>query len=269
MVELTTKELARLIELRRKKTELIHEQKSGLDRAGEINAIEQNALAIENKVKELGVVIVVPNGKKLDELTQKLRGLPPDQIKEAMKIKDGLVYHMLKERSDIIRANYDNRLEVSKLSICSSMIEAEKRVLIHDAIVSGVISTPIDMSKIDQSKVALIVKALNRCGIKCKSAEGVLVPQDTTEYIEKIVDVSGNRIWVSNDLKPKFDENVVLMQQVNVKIQLKNAERQIRQFGEAEEKEFDELQKKYLELIKQKDEILKNYEEESNLSVKI
>jgi hypothetical protein len=98
---------------------------------------------------------------------------------------------------------------------------------------------------------------------------GVLVPQDTTEYIEKIVDVSGNRIWVSNDLKPKFDENVVLMQQVNVKIQLKNAERQIRQFGEAEEKEFDELQKKYLELIKQKDEILKNYEEESNLSVKI
>jgi hypothetical protein len=59
------------------------------------------------------------------------------------------------------------------------------------------------------------------------------------------------------------------MQQVNVKIQLKNAERQIRQFGEAEEKEFDELQKKYLELIKQKDEILKNYEEESNLSVKI
>ena len=45
MVELTTKELARLIELRRKKLELIAEKKSGLERDGEINAIEQSIVS--------------------------------------------------------------------------------------------------------------------------------------------------------------------------------------------------------------------------------
>lgn len=269
MVELTTKELARLIELRRKKTEFIAEQKTGLDRAGEIAAIEHNAQSIENKVNELGIVIVTPNGKKLQELTQKLRELPADSIKEAVKIRDGLVYQMLKERSEIIRSNYDNRLEISKLSITSSMIASEKRAVLHQAISNGTFSMPLDISGIDPTKAATIVRSLNRCGIKCKILENTIANEENLEQNEKIVDISGNRIWLSNELKPKFDENMTLLQQINVKIQLKNAEKQIRQFADEEQKEFDDLQKKYLDLIKQKDEILKNYEEESNISVKI
>ena len=269
MVELTTKELARLIELRRKKLELIAEKKSGLERDGEINAIEQSIQAIEKKVTELSVLIVSPNGKKLEDLTAKLKGLPQDQIKEAMKIRDGLVYHLLKERSDIIRANYENRLEVSKLSIlCSSMI-AERRIAITEAITSGIITTPIDVSSLEESKVKVLLRSLNRCGIKCKVVDGKIVTQETTpEEDEKIVDHLGTKIWIASSLKPQFDENVAKIQQVNVKIQLKNAERQIRQFSEAEQKEFDSLQMDYLGLIKQKDDILKNYEEESSISIK-
>ena len=270
MVELTIKELARLIELRRKRLELIAEQKSGLDRDSEIKAIELNALAIENKVDELSVAIVTPNGKKLDELTAKLKALPTDQIKEAMKIRDGSVYHLLKERSDIIKANYENRLEISKISITCSMIGSGKRELIYEAIQNGTIINPIDMTTItDQSKVLLIVKAMNRCGIVCKLADGMIIIHENPEQTEKTADHSGNKIWISNDLKPKFDENSDLIRQLNVKIQLKNAESQIRQFGEIEQKEFDDLQMKYLELIKQKDEILKNYEEECNISVRM
>ena len=52
------------------------------------------------------------------------------------------------------------------------------------------------------------------------------------------------------------------MVQVNSLIQLRNAERQIKVFDSREEDEFSALQRQYLELLKEQDELLREYNEE-------
>ncbi len=48
-------------------------------------------------------------------------------------------------------------------------------------------------------------------------------------------------------------------QEMSKKIQLWNAQRQIKKFTEKEEQDFELLQKEYLEILKEKDSILEKF----------
>ena len=48
-------------------------------------------------------------------------------------------------------------------------------------------------------------------------------------------------------------------QQVSMKVQLRNAERQVLTFDEAQEKDFEALQHEYLNLLKEQDELLRDF----------
>ncbi len=194
--------------------------------------------------------------------------VPREDLEAATKVRDGALYELLKQRTILTRKNLENRLEVAKLSILASKLETAERKTLAIVVTDGRIVAPLSISTLPEPERALLARVLRRCGIPCSFSKGAVVPTDSLEVQELSMEVGGKRIWISAERASLMRENLKKIPAISTKIQLKNAERQIRTFPPEEEKEFETLQHSYLTLLKEQDEIVKEYSDEEMLSAK-
>jgi uncharacterized membrane protein YgaE (UPF0421/DUF939 family) len=113
-----------------------------------------------------------------------------------------------------------------------------------------------------------LARFLRRCGIVCRAEGKDIRPAEEPDELEIRMEISNRLVWVSEAAKWQLEENLKRINDLNSHIQLKNAERQIKRFSDAEEEQFADLQRRYLELLKQQDELLREFNEEERLAVK-
>ncbi|MCI0503735.1 hypothetical protein L0Y65_03420 [Candidatus Micrarchaeota archaeon] len=269
---LTARDLARLIELNKKKAELQFQASVlGVTPDGELRRVSVNAEELSERAKAAGIRLVFPNQDRLDELASALEEFPPDAIRAGIKVRDGKAYQTLKDRGMIVKKNFENRAEIAKLLIIIARMSEEERNEALRAIAAGALDKPLSATSIDECTRAKLARFLRRCGIMCAlSGSGLLPSGEGLEGDKEIrIEMQNRCVWVAESARGRLEENLKKMQNLNARIQLKNAERQIKVFSEEEENVFATLQKEYLDLLKEQDEVLREFNEEDGLASRI
>lgn len=268
-MEITARNLARLIELDKKKAELEFQRDIlKLQPGRELAQAAASAEGIREMAAAAGIEIIFPNQKKLDELGKVLSNFTPEAIRESIKAKDGPPYQMLMERGAIVKKNFENRLEVAKLSIIMSWMSAAEKKAVANVVALGLLEHPLKIESLNEEKLNKLALFMRRCGIKCKLVGNELRPAAEEESNEVQMQVASRSVWIKKDAKAELEENLRKMRDISAHIQLKNAERQIKVFSREEEEHFAALQREYLNLLKQQDELLKEFNAEERLTIK-
>jgi hypothetical protein len=258
------KEIAKLIRLNKKKAELEFKKNVlGIECENELKEVSSKAAELDWKLKQAGIEIVYPNQNKLEELAKKMEEYTPEQLKQAMSTKSGEAFVILNERGVIVKANHENLNEVAKLSFMISKLQPEEKTALTNAVKEGKIETA-KVESLDEKDRANIAKFLFRCGMTCSLNGSELTPEEPEEY-EVCVKLSNKNVWVSKETAEKLEVNLKKMDEIGSKIQVNNAVRHIKTFSEEEENAFTSLQAEYLELLKEQDGLLKEYDGESKL----
>jgi len=203
----------------------------------------------------------LPNQKKLDEFAASLSTYTPEQMKEALASRSGKAYETLQERGAIVKQNYENRVEIAKLMMEMQKLTADERAGLSGAISDGNVTESILLSSSDDAGRVRIARFMRRCGIACMaSGKDIVAGEDGWNEVRLII--SNRAVWVREDVRAKLEDNLKKTQGVSMKVQLRNAERQVLVFDETQEKDFETLQKEYLELLKEQDELLKDFNRE-------
>jgi DNA-binding response OmpR family regulator len=269
-MEITARDIGRLIELGKKKAELEFKKSIYYDDSVELKSIENNWAELMSRAKSTGVELVYPHQRKLDALAKVLSGFSREEIKQAIKVREGKPYEILQERGQIIKFNYENRFEIAKLCLMAAKMKNEDKKALLDAIAAGCLAKPLKIESLDEDGKKRLARIMKRCGLGLAEFEKEFMPtQADGDEKEVKVEVANRTVWVNPKALTQIEENSKRINEVNSKIQLKNAERQIRIFGDEEEGQFSTLQRDYLGLLKQRDELLKNYWEEEKISVKV
>jgi hypothetical protein len=138
---------------------------------------------------------------------------------------------------------------------------------LYEAIRKGKLPAEIPLTE-DGVRKKLLVKLLWRIGIYAYGTEEGITAQKTDCRQETEVPVllqDNKRVWIVEPKQEVFMEVEEKLKTVSTKIQLKNAERQVKVFNEKEEKEFGEIQNEYLRLLKSRDEILDEFYNEERM----
>src|SRR5512143_571646 len=261
-MEITAKDLSRLIELSKKKAELEFKKTVFGEDDSSLKHITSNQAELAARVKAASIELAIPNQGKLDELGKQLESFPPDAIREGLKVRDGKAYNVLRERGLIVKRNHENRLEIAKLSIAVAKASREERDALLAVIRSGSLGAGIALGSLDQKSVEAMARFMRRFGLPCVASGQSLSPSPEAGEKEIRLDFSNRTVWVKEEAKPLLEDNLKRMHTINATIQLRNAERQIKSFSDDEESRFAVLQKEYLDLLKQQDEILREFNEE-------
>ncbi|MDD5340263.1 MAG: hypothetical protein PHV13_03360 [Candidatus ainarchaeum sp.] len=265
-MEITPRELARLIELNKKRAELEFRGSAlGMDCAAELRSITANADEIASKARAARVEIILPGEKKLQALGAALSSFSPQQLKEALVGRAGQAYELLVQRGGLVKQNHENRLEIAKLSMALARMPSHDRDMVAAMVRSGSFEGTLQLAFTSEAVVRDTARYLRRCGMGCK-ASGRSLAADKAPNAEVRMELSNRKVWVSESVRAQLEENLKGIHALTAGIQLKNAERQIKQFSEQEEDEFVTLQRKYLDLLKQQDELLKEFNEEESAS---
>lgn len=269
-MELTSKDLSRLIELNKKCAELEFKRTVlNADVGTELKTIQANAAELETKAKSAAIELVFPNQRSLERLAGELAKFQPAEVRESIKAKNGGAYSLLQERGAIVKANHENRLEIAKLAIMLAKMPSVDRSVVSDILRSGAIAQAVVLDLVNEGDVKRIARFMRRCGILCVAAGKELTPSTEPDEKEVKVEFSNRVIWIGQLAKEKLDINLSSIKELSTKIQLSNAVRQIQTFNDDEEAQFATLQKQYLDLLKQQDELLKDFNDEEKLSVQL
>lgn len=253
----------------------------------ELLILETQIGDFNDKFSKVQLLVVMPKENKINEFNEQLKNFKDNEIFEGLKNKKGRAYEILAAKGTIIKENFDNRVDVAKVNIfVNGLTNKNKEIVgkIHEIIKNGSATSNILLENVDEQECIVLTRLLKRIGIEVKLSGNMLSDgyelnnghttiQENSgrELIEEVsILIENKKIWVAN----KHAETVLAHQQklkhISTRIQLRNAERQIKVFNDDEEKEFDELQQNYLNALKELDEILKNFnEEEKELIIKI
>ncbi len=267
-MEINAREVSRLLELKKRKGDLeLKKSLISIECEKELETINSGMHELSRKAQSAGIHVVFPKQQRLDELGSRLKEFSSEQIKDALKNREGEVYEILAERSRIIKENQDNHLEIAKICMIAAKMDAEERKALADSIRSGVLVGQLSVASLDETDREKLARFIRRCGIPCAVSENSLVPaEDNKEEVR--VEMRSRNVWVSREIKEKLDSNMKRIEEINPEIQLRNAQRHIKVFNEEEEKVFASLQEEYLKLLKEQDELLRDFDEEERLSVK-
>lgn len=272
---ITAREIGAYIELKKKVAEeeykLNYIQNTAGDHSSLIEEIEDELREerakmkiIEGKMEAKNLKLIVPNQKRIEEYSELISRLPREEVLEAIKSKSGDSYIYLSERGKLIKRNIENKNEIGKLNVLLANASPEVQACVRETLVKGGPGEP--EADFDGEDGAKIIRLLNRVGMKCKSAEGKLV-KSTDDLGENRVLANNEYFWVPSNKLDTFTENEKVLATVSVKLQVKNAEMQAITFNEEQQKEFQGLQGKYMELLKTRREIIGNEEKDLMISI--
>ena len=161
------------------------------------------------------------------------------------------------QRGAIVKSNTENRFEIAKLNMEIGRLSEEEKTKTLEVLKLGAIFGPIAFTTADEAIIKRIAKFMRRCGIPCVASGKEIVAG--SEDGEVKMAFANRMVWVSDEVRKRLEDNLKRTQQVSMKVQLRNAERQVLSFDDAQEKDFETLQHEYLDLLKEQDELLKDF----------
>ncbi len=271
-----TQEVIQLIELNKKKAELdfryaILSKKSQNENAHdleeELRSIQNKITAIQEKCAKEKISMVMPSEEQIERLNEKLKRVADTDILDALQTKNGGIYQLLTERGKVIKNNFEKRTDIAKMLLLLSGFPEEIRPTLYEVLKKGKIDSNIPYTE-NESKKKLLMKLFWRIGIEAYVNDQGFTNQKTEEKREQevLVQLQNNKhVWVTKPKQTVLCEVEEKLKAISTKIQLKNAERQIKVFDEDEEREFSQIQNEYLRLLKNRDEVLDEFYSEERI----
>ncbi len=272
---LTARELGAYVELKKRVAEeeykLSYIKNTAGDHESLIEEIEEELVdkkakmkIIEGKLEARRITLIVPNQERIEEYGELISRLPKDEVSSAIKNKSGDAYIYLAERGKLIKRNIENKNEIGKINILLTNAEPKIKACVTETLFKGEIKESDADFGTEQGKK--LISLLNRVGIHCKLMDGKLV-ENPEDWNEGRVVVNNEYFWIPKDKIEVFSENEKLLATVSIKLQVKNAEMQAITFNEAQQKEFQELQTQYMDLLKSRKDLIGKEEEDLTLSI--
>ena len=263
-------EITQYIELNKKKAELefkyaiIHEKNKSENKTEiekELAVIHNKIASIQAKLTENQIPIVMPYQEEIEILTERLKNVNHTMILTALQAKKGAVYELLTLRGTILKNNFEKRTDIAKLLLLMNSFSTNMKTDVYTAIKKGKITGEIGCSE-DESKKKLLMKLFWRIGI-VSYVDGNSITAQKTEHNQEeemqIVLQDNKKVWITQSKQTILYEVEEKLKRISAKIQLKNAERQVKVFDESEEKEFSDIQNEYLRLLKDRDAVLNEF----------
>jgi len=232
-----------------------------------LQAVQRQVDSLSERISRAGVRIAVPDEIAILRLNDSLAGRPAKELAEAMSKRAGDVYGILAVRGALIKRNFENRENIAKLAILMCGLQKDVREALADAVRKGALEQPIPILKGEDALGGRIAHVLGRLGMPAVIENGSLVKSPVSP--EVVVQIQSRKVWVTPEVNEKLSANIRKIQELSPKIHLKNAVRQIKEFDEAEEKDFVAIQNEYLGLLKEQDELLREFNEEGKISVSL
>ena len=184
--------------------------------------------------------------------TERLNEFPVEQRRIAVEQKAGNVYELIKTRLTILRQNVELKNELANALVqISAMEDKDLKLDLLDSIRT---KRPVGPTPNDP-KLNELLKSFARMGIYSGLEQRKFV-------------IMRDTVWLDGQEAKKMDTVLAGLTSLEPALQWKNAQRQIKVFDENEENEFLEIQKKYLELLVQRDALVDEYKKKETVSVK-
>lgn len=258
-----TKEVAKLIELQKRKRSLELKKSLGNDCEEELKSVSEILNGALSKASSSGIDMVVPNQGRVEDIESLLKDMPANDVNEALKSRSGEAYDLLAERARISSTNSRNRFEIAKLILILSKMDDVERANLASAIKSGKVEAPLKVGSLKDNERARLVRLLFRCGIAC-SLEDAQIMEGEPEEKDFPVTIQNRNVWVNHETRKQLEENLKKIEVLGSELQVRNAKRHVMTFSEEEETKYTSLQAEYLGLLKEQDELLKDYHAESS-----
>ena len=237
-------------------------------------SMEEKLVSVKKRIDEKSVVfqrtaleIPSPNEVEIARLNEALSGCSASDIAECMKNRSGKTYELLSARGAFLKQNIENRENIAKLAVLLPRFQQDIRAVIANAVRKGRLDCQVQILKSEEALGKNTARILCRLGIPTLLKDGALIQSDGSEEVS--VRVSSRTVWVTPEINEKLAQNIKMIHELSPKIQLKNAVRYVQKFNDDEEKEYVQLQNELLRLLKEQDELLREFDEEKNLSVDI
>jgi len=264
-------EISFLAELRRRRQELEFKHgyllRKGRERTDpnvysleqELENVSKQAKELEDMLKQLKVMLFFPHEKEIKKLSAAISRFKPEEVDTAMESKDGELYSLMEKRGRFTKENYERRREIAALVDLANSLPSKIRDEIAEIVRKGELQE-LDASVLDDRNRERLFRLLNRCGIGCSLSGYKLLPagKGRVEWNEARVELNGFYVWVEPEKAHEVEKFAKDMVAAGNTIQVMNAERQVRKFGSEEEGKFEELQKKYLEMVKTRNQLISN-----------
>ena len=221
----------------------------------ELELLEKRIKEIEKEIEAFGIEFFVPFEKEIKAFNERLSHYSVEQISLALRRKEGSAWELLKAKAEIVKNNIFHAKQIGKLVELLLSLDEEKRKKIIEMVKAGKIFEEVEIEKEKGLKLA---KYLSRIGINAYWEDGKLIDKPFP-FKEVGVEIAGEVVYIPESVVEEVLKNEEELKRISIKIQMKNAERQIKKFTEKEMEEFEALQKKYLSLLKKREEFLKKY----------
>lgn len=223
----------------------------------EIEEIGKQALELESRIMVRETVLFYPHEKEMAALSSEIGKFGPEEVDRAMETREGDVYGLLEERGKFIKENFENRKEIAALIEFVNSLPSGIRDETIESVRNGRVGE-LDASTLDEKSRAKLFRLLNRSGIRCimESYKIITESRNGSSWDERMVELSGGRVWVSPENEEKIRKLGADLSETSRAIQVMNAEREIREFSAEEQKNFGDMQKKYLEMIRKRDALI-------------
>ncbi len=206
------------------------------------------------EVAASSVEVIYPNQNRIDELGGMIEQFEGEKIKESLMKKEGEIYELISKRGKLNKKNYENRIEIAKLNRLIAKASSEDKEKLESVVKEGKVDEPFSLESVDSSEFS---KLANRCGIVCSVAEGMVCGAEPEEK-EKAVYVDNKMFWFAGEEANAVEEKMKRIDQLRGLLQINFAKRHVIEFNETEEETYNSMQKEYIELVREKDEMLKS-----------
>lgn len=215
-----------------------------------IKAIDEEISVNSNLLKSAGIDFYLLDFDRLIE-TEKISEHSPEEKAKAIDEKSGELFDLIKTRLQILRENYDHRNELAKaLTVISSLDSVEMRTEFLNSIKA---KKQMVIKHAEGEKVKRILTIFSRLGLHG--------PCEDKKFI-----IQRDVVWLNGETAVKMDEILSGLKALEPQLQWKNAQRQIKNFSEEEENEFSDIQRKYLDLLNARDNLVESYKKEEIVS---
>ena len=269
---ITLSDITKLIELNKEKAELAFKSKyfsNSEEIKHELSLIGVQIAEITDKLITAGMRIAIPCEKQIEHFNSELKKYRDSEIFDALKSKKGNIYELLSVRGALLKQNFNNRVNIAKINILLSKFPVVVRTKLLDTLREGELAQDIQIDTDEKTRM-LLARLFTRLGIQAFINNGGLSSKAAEQVDIEVPVPLGNRcVWVSQRIANNLVELNNKISEISTKIQLRNAEKQVKIFNETEEQEFAQLQGEYLSLLKNQDALLVDfYDEERELVVK-
>ncbi len=259
------KAFEKIIKLNKKIAELNYKL-AYMEKMGQTNQEISNELDEHKKqreelfdvLKKFNIEFFVPYEEEIKNFNNRLKDFSVEQINLALKKKQGSAWELLKARAAIIKNNLFHAELIGKLAETLLMVSESTRNKIIEAVKNGKVFEDIEVT--EEEAGLKIAKYLYRLGIDAKYENGFIIGEEFP-FKEIGIKIGEKTIYVPESKVEEIAENERKLKAISIKIQVKNAEKQIKNFSNEEDKEFEKLQEEYLKLLKKREEYLEKYKD--------